>query len=123
MEGVETMQVKDYKAQVHKDHKSKVVRFYFLTYEYFWFHTQSLWIKNPLDRRPYTFIFRDWIYPHMVWFAVILCLWYAACFTLVAFHPLLASILLTLSSWLASHLIFGAPWVPGQQEDPQIEDC
>jgi hypothetical protein len=111
----------DYKDKVKDDHSNVIVRRWFGLYAWFWFHTE-IWLK-PLDRRPYTFIMRDWIYPHLKWFIVILCLWYAAMFTLLAFHPVPASILLTLSSWLAAHLIWGSPWVPAQQEDPQIEDC
>lgn len=110
------MLVSDYRAKVKADHKSKAVRLYFLTYEWFWFNTQ--WWLNPVDRRPYTFIFRDWIYPHMKWFLVILAIWYAGMFTWLAFNPWPSGLLLVLSSWLAAHLIWGACWIPNQQEDP-----
>jgi hypothetical protein len=111
-----------YKKDVAKYHKSRVIRAYFDWYAYFWFHTEALWIKDPLARRPYTYIFRDWIFPHMTIFKVILAVWYAGMLTWLHWCPYPAAILLGLSSWVAAHLVWGADWIPGQQEDPQIKD-
>ena len=111
-----------YKLHVAQKHKSKVVREYFSLYAWFWFHFEALWIKDPLERRPLTFIMRDWIYPHMKWFVVILVVWYAGMFTWMHWNSYAPAVFLVLSSWLAAHLIWGSPWIYGQQECPQIED-
>jgi len=113
------MRVAAYNAEVRQDHQSKIVRKWFGLYAWFWFHTQ-FWL-DPLDRRPYTFIFRDWIYPHMAWFLVLLFAWYAGMFVWLYWAPWAPAVLLVLSSWLAAHLVWGSPWVPNQQEEPQIE--
>jgi hypothetical protein len=109
-----------YKNKVAKDHKSKVVREYFSLYAWFWFHTQ-FWLA-PLDRRPYTYIMRDWIYPHMKLFIVLSIIWLAGCLAWLYWQPYPAAIILMLSSLLWAHLVWGSEWIPGEQEDPQITD-
>jgi hypothetical protein len=110
-----------YKAHVAEDHKNRTVRAYFDLYAWFWFHTQ-FWIKDPEQRRPYTFIMRDWIYTHRVWYRVILITWYAGMLALLNWHPYPAAMLLILSSWLAAHLTWGSKWIPGEQEYPPITE-
>jgi hypothetical protein len=85
-------------------------------YLWFWFHTE-FWL-TPLDRRPYTFIWRDWIYPHAGSFAIMVVFWYAGTFALLAFYRWIAAILLLLSSALIAHLVWGSQWIEGQQEVP-----
>jgi len=118
----ELKSVQDYKSQVRRDHESRVARKYFDLYAWFWFHTQ-FWIKDPAQRRPYTLIMRDWVYPNMPWFLVILGIWYGG---LIVWHCLRPSlpvtlttlILGTLSGWLCAHIVWGSKWIPNEQEHP-----
>jgi hypothetical protein len=72
-----------YMAKVKQDHKTAAIRTGFQPHARFWYHTE-FWIKDPEDLRLYTSIFRDWIYPHMKWFVIILLAWYAGNFMLLA---------------------------------------
>lgn len=110
----------DYKAEVAREHKSKIVRKYFSLYCWFWFHTE-FWLA-PLDRRPYTFIMRDWIYPHMKWFIVMEIIWNLGMGYITIALISSMSILWMLSGWLSAHLIWGSAYIPGEQENPQVED-
>lgn len=85
-------------------------------YQWFWFHTE-FWL-TPVDRRPYTFIMRDWIYTHVGWFVLMLGIWFAAFFTWNLYHPVPASIIGSLSVFLLAHLVWGSKWIEGQQESP-----
>ncbi len=105
-----------YMQKVRMDHKTAPVRAGFQLYAWFWFHTE-VWLK-PEDRRPYTFIMRDWIYPHMKWFLAILGVWYTGNFIWLNYNTWAPAILLTLSSWLCAHLVWGSGWIPGEQEYP-----
>ncbi len=105
-----------YKQKIVQDHKTKVVRKYFSLYAIFWFYTE-FWLE-PVDRRPYTFIFRDWIYPNMKGFLVILSLWYFGMFIGLQGNPYPYAVLIAFSSWVSAHLIWGGTWIAGQQEWP-----
>jgi len=85
-------------------------------YQWFWFHTE-FWL-TPIDRRPYTFIMRDWIYTHVGWFILILIAWFGGVFVWNLHHPLPASIVGFLSAFLLAHLVWGTKWIEGQQEVP-----
>jgi hypothetical protein len=115
------MKVSDYNQRVRQDHSSATVRGWYGLYAFFWFHTE-VWLK-PLDRRPYTFIMRDLFFPHMAWFWICSTIWFAGLFTWLNWQPYPAAIIIFLTALLWAHLKWGAPWVPGEQEDPQIEDC
>jgi len=107
-----------YRAKVRQQHSSYVVRKWFGLYAWFWFHTE-FWLE-PLERRPYTYIMQDWIYPHMNWFRGILVCFNALMGYLTFFiHPAVA-IPWVLTSWLSAHLIWGGGWIPGQQEWPTV---
>jgi len=110
------MRIETYYGLVQKQHESRTVRLYFLSYAWLWFHTQ-FWL-SPLERRPYTFIFRDWIYPHLPAFLAILAGWYSGLLILNHWHGYLALILGILSSLIVAHLVWGGGWKPGQQEEP-----
>jgi hypothetical protein len=69
---------KTYFRSIRRDHKTRLVRGGFSLYAWFWFNTQ-FW-KAPLDRRPYTFIMRDWIYTHLRLFLVLVGAWYTGVF-------------------------------------------
>jgi len=105
-----------YFRSVRRDHRTRVVRAGFSFYAWFWFHTE-FWVAQ-LDRRPYTFIMRDWIYPHLKAFILILTVWYGGLFLLAGLDPYLALILGILSSLLVAHLVWGSGWQKGQQEWP-----
>jgi hypothetical protein len=106
-----------YELKVRKDHSNPLVIKAFDWYEWFWFHTQ-VWLKTE-DRRPYTYIMKDWIYPHVGWFYLISAVWLAGCLTWVHYQPYPAAIFSILSALLWAHLKWGADWIPGQQEDPE----
>jgi hypothetical protein len=117
----ELKNIQNYKSKIRSDHKSRAVRAYFDLYAWFWFHTE-FWIKDPGERRPYTFIMRDWIYPHFKWFLMILALWYIgmicwAIFTQSLANELSCLIISSLSGWIAAHLIWGSKWIPNEQEE------
>lgn len=112
-----------YRKTIERDHKSKALRLYFLTYQFFWFHTQALWIKDPAARRPYTYLMRDWLYPHLFYFIIILLTWYAGLTAWLILSDGLAGRLASLylgvlSGMLVAHLTWGSGWKPGEQEFP-----
>ena len=87
-------------------------------YAWGWFHVEALWIKVESLRRPFTYMMRDFWKQHPAWawlimsavtglitWGVIWSLWFLP---LYAFH------------WtLFSHLWWGSPYVPNQQEEPE----
>lgn len=86
-------------------------------YAWVWFHTE-FWMANKLDRRPFTFIMRDWIFLHPGLAAFVIVLWFAGCFALAAWYIWIALILGILSSFVLAHVVWGSPWLKGQQEQP-----
>jgi len=86
-------------------------------YRWLWYHTQ-FWIGKGADRRPYTFIMRDWIYVHAVMFLAIVITWYGFLIALSIQHGTTATILACFSSLLLAHLVWGSNWIQGQQEEP-----
>jgi hypothetical protein len=110
-----------YKAVLHHHHRNRAARAYFDLYAWFWFHTE-VWLR-PIDRRPYTYIMRDWIFPHKSWFYIIEAIFNATTLALIllidAHVPqAFLSIFWVFSGWLSAHLIWGAKWISGQQEWP-----
>ncbi len=101
---------------VHRDHHTRLARRGFSLYAWFWFHTQ-FWLP-PVERRPYTFIMRDWLYTHLRIFGLLVIAWYAGVFLLVGRHPYLALALGIFSSLLLAHLCWGSQWQKGEQEWP-----
>lgn len=112
-----TKGMEQYRQTIRRDHKTRLVRAGFDFYAWFWFHTE-FWTKDPEARRPYTFMMRDWIYPHMKAFAFILCAWYAGMLAWLYWSPYLPAILIGLSSWVSAHLVWGGKWIENQQEWP-----
>lgn len=86
-------------------------------YQWFWFRTE-LWL-TPKERRPYTFIFRDWCFSHTIP-TIILTLG-------VGIGTLVLAILIsywwlflyTFECALWAHLFWGSKYIEGQQEDPE----
>jgi hypothetical protein len=110
-----------YNKTVKVTNSNRIVISYFLTYAWFWYHTQ--WYINPPElRRPYTFLFRDWLMVHKIAFTVIMIMWYIGVLALTYWRPYLSVILTFLSSMLLAHLIWGNKWVPNEQEEPPYLD-
>ena len=86
-------------------------------YQWFWFHTE--WYLTPVNRRPYTFIFRDWIFTHTSAFIVIVVAFYVTMITLSVWHGTASTITTSLCSFLLAHLVWGSKWIESQQEYPE----
>lgn len=86
-------------------------------YSWLWYHSE-FWIANKFKRRPFTYIMRDWIYPHPGDFGIIVVAWYIIIICLAFFARYPALILAILSSLLVAHLVWGSRWIKGQQEKP-----
>ena len=86
-------------------------------YLWFWFHTE-FWL-TPVNRRPYTFIMRDWIYTHVNLFVTFVIIYYAGMITLSVWHGTASTITVSLGSFLLAHLIWGTKWIEGEQEVPE----
>jgi hypothetical protein len=110
-----------YRKRINKQHKKKITRIYFSLYAWFWFHTE-FWIKDPEERRPYTYIMRDWIYPHIAWFLVLSATWFIGMFILQVWRPLLALSLTLPTALLWAHLVWGSKWIKSEQEWPPVLD-
>jgi hypothetical protein len=112
--------LKKYFDSVKRDHKNPLVQKNFSFYAWFWFHTE-FWL-SPLDRRPYTFIFRDWIFIHMLWYQIMIAIWYAGLVAWLKWAPYASGTLIGVSSWLNAHLVWGGKWKKGEQEWPPFLD-
>lgn len=86
-------------------------------YEWFWFHTE-FWL-TPVDRRPYTFIMRDWVYTNAGLAISLIITWYILVVALHFCHATTALILGIISAFILAHLVWGSKWIEGQQEFPQ----
>ena len=86
-------------------------------YLWFWFHSE-FWL-TPVDRRPYTFIFRDWIYTHLPFAISLILAWFVGMVVLSIWHGTVSAILSILTGLLVAHLVWGTKWIEGQQEYPE----
>jgi hypothetical protein len=82
-----------------------------------WYATE-FWL-TPVDRRPFTFIMRDffnlqplqaWIYTGLWYVGMGFLLWYNAC---------AGGILIGVSAFVLAHVVWGAKWIIHQQEYPE----
>jgi uncharacterized protein YdaL len=105
-----------YKLKVRRDHKTRLVRASFSLYAWFWFHTE-FWLQ-PIDRRPYTYIMRDWIFPHKNWFWLITAIWFPGMVVWSHWNGIPATIIGILTAMLWAHLVWGSKWKEGEQEWP-----
>ena len=85
-------------------------------YQWFWFHTE-FWL-TPVNRRPYTFIMRDWIYAHGGYTVLMVVVWFIGVFMWNMNCPILASVVGFFTAFLLAHLVWGSTWIEGQQEYP-----
>ena len=112
-----------YKQLVDKQHQSRAIRAYFDLYAFIWFHVEALWIEDPEDRRPFTFIIHDACHAHPWGYAIV---------AVVAMGFLYATWwVTTVNSWLVivlgladmvyalfmGHIFYGG-WKIGEQEWP-----
>jgi hypothetical protein len=86
-------------------------------YCWVWYHTE-FWL-TPLNRRPFTFMMRDFWAEHKLWGTIIFLtvtglIVYACIWSLWLGIPLLA-----FHSMLFAHLWWGTKYIHGEQEDPQ----
>ena len=72
-----------------------------------------------MNRRPYTFVMRDWIYKHMNWFLTMTFTWFAGMVALSVWHGTTATVLSICTGMLVAHLVWGSAWIEGQQEYPE----
>ncbi len=86
-------------------------------YSWFWYHTE-FWL-TPLNRRPLTFIFRDWIYTHLFMFIILVFLWFTGMVVLSIWHGTASTIISIFTGMLLAHLVWGSRWIEGQQEFPE----
>jgi len=86
-------------------------------YQWFWFHTE-FWL-TPVNRRPYTFIMRDWVFTHSVLASVLVFLFYAGMIILSIWHGTASTITTSVGSFLLAHLVWGSAWIEHQQEYPE----
>jgi len=89
-------------------------------YKWFWFNTQ-FWIKKPEDRRPYTYMFRDWYHkaplPTIVGLAI--TFYMIGRYTIQLLLSMLLGIILALiAGIILGHLWWGKKYKPGEQESP-----
>jgi hypothetical protein len=83
-------------------------------YWWTWFHLE-FWIANKLERRPFTFMMRDFIYAHSNITIIFVFLWVAFMFY---WGNRWAIGLSWFTGMLLAHLVWGEQWIKGQQEDP-----
>ena len=86
-------------------------------YQWFWFHTE-FWLTR-VDRRPYTFIMRDWIYTHSGFAAAMVFSWFTGVMALSIWYGTLSTGLSIFSGLLTAHLVWGSQWIEHQQEYPE----
>jgi len=86
-------------------------------YQWLWFRGE-FWL-TPINRRPLTFIFRDWIYRHVLAFIILVFLFYAAIITLSVWHGTASTIITSLCSLVLAHLVWGSKYLESEQEFPE----
>ena len=85
-------------------------------YQRFWFATE-FWL-TPVDRRPYTFIWRDYIYAHVPQAVCLIALFYAGMIVLSIWHGTASTITIAIGSFVLAHLVWGSAWIESEQEYP-----
>jgi hypothetical protein len=85
-------------------------------YSWLWFHIE--FALTPIDRRPFTFIMRDWIYTHIPLFAILVFLFYAGMIILSIWHGTASTIIASLCSFVLAHLVWGTKYIESEQEYP-----
>ena len=84
-------------------------------YSWVWFHSEFL--ITPIDRRPWTFCLRDFLFSHPQWGGALIGLWFAGLVILSLSHGWIAVTLGVISAFVLGHVVWGEAWLFGQQED------
>jgi len=85
-------------------------------YQWFWFRFE-FWL-TPVNRRPFTFIMRDWIYTHIPQAVTLIIAFYVGMIVLSLWHGTVSTITTSFGSALLAHLVWGSEYIEGQQEYP-----
>lgn len=85
-------------------------------YLWFWYHTE-FWL-TPVDRRPYTFIMRDWIFKNPMFAFILIMAWYTLLIVFAHTIEVWTVVLSLLSAFLLGHVVWGSAWIEHQQEFP-----
>ena len=85
-------------------------------YSWLWFHSE--WYLTPIDRRPFTFIMRDWIFTHVEQAVILIGLFYVGMVILSFWHGTASTITTSIASFVLAHLVFGTKWIENEQEWP-----
>jgi len=85
-------------------------------YQKLWYFTE-FWL-TPVNRRPYTFIWRDWIYTHAGQAVGLIVSFYAGMIILSLWHGTASTIIVAIGSFVLAHLIWGSKWIESEQEYP-----
>ena len=112
--------VRRYKDKVLRRYRGRKVVMLGKFYQWFWFHTE-FWLTH-VDRRPYTFIMRDWMYNHTTFSAALVILFYIGMIVLSLWHGTITAVISALGSFILAHLVWGSKWIEGQQEFPEYID-
>lgn len=83
-------------------------------YAWLWYHTE-FWLK-PSERRPYTFIIRDFYHKHPIFIGWLCVL---AGFTFGKWLITPDAFVLVSMGILLGHLFWGKPYIEGEQEKPE----
>ena len=86
-------------------------------YQKIWFYTE-FWL-TPVDRRPWTFCMRDWIYRHVPQAVCLIVLFYTGMVALSIWHGTASTVTVAIGSFVLAHLVWGTFWIEGQQEFPE----
>jgi len=86
-------------------------------YNKIWFYTE-FWL-TPVDRRPFTFCMRDFIFGHPAWAWPMIIAWYISMGFLVYYYVWAGWAITIASTAVLFHVIWGSKWIEGQQEFPE----
>ncbi len=90
------------------------------TYQWWWFHLEW-WLPAP-DRRPFTFIIRDWYHnvplPTIVGLGITFYM-IGRYTTQISLSVLLGIVLALVTGIILGHIYWGKKWREGEQENPQ----
>ena len=83
-------------------------------YDWFWYHSQALWIKSTWARKPYTLLFHDFAHASPVGYIFVQMAFVFGMWWLVDSYWIVLPILF---GFIQGHILWGGHKV-GEQEDP-----
>ena len=78
----------------------------------------SEFLLTPLDRRPWTFCMRDFIFLHPKLGGSFIGMWYAGLIALHFYCSWVSLVLGILSSFVLAHVVWGSKFIENEQEQP-----